>query len=97
MTVDEYLEIEQQRGKFISGGGCVLVLVWTFLSLSHEHLSSPASASQLTSSEQLAIDAEQDGTVFGREKEEEKRAKDEKWARYTDTHPKGEGNTMNRG
>ena len=23
MTIDEYLEIERQRGKFISGGGCV--------------------------------------------------------------------------
>ncbi|KAI0780558.1 serine/threonine protein phosphatase PP2A-associated protein [Trametes elegans] len=78
MSVDEYLQIEQQRGNIISGGG-------------------PASESQPTSKEQLAIDAEQDGTAFGEEKAEEKRLKDESWAQYTDTHPKGAGNTMNRG
>jgi len=48
-------------------------------------------------SERLALDAEDDGTIFGGEKQEEKRQKDESWARYTDTHPKGAGNTMNRG
>lgn len=78
MTVDEYLEIERQRGNVITGGG-------------------PQSAEKLTTSEQLALDAEMDGTVFGEQKVEEKRQKDEKWAQYTDTHPKGAGNTMNRG
>lgn len=50
-----------------------------------------------TESEQLAIDAEQDGTAFGRDREEMKRTKDENWARYTDENQKGAGNTMNRG
>ena len=30
-------------------------------------------------------------------KAEEKRQKDEKWARYKDDNPRGAGNTMNRG
>jgi len=38
-----------------------------------------------------------DGTLFAEGREEEKRQKDESWARYTDSHPKGAGNTMNRG
>ncbi|TFK94812.1 TAP42-like protein [Polyporus arcularius HHB13444] len=78
MTIDEYLEIEGQRGNIISGGG-------------------PQSESQPTSKEQLALDAEQDGTAFGEEKEEEKRQKEEAWAQYTDANPRGAGNTMNRG
>ncbi|KIY50826.1 TAP42-like protein [Fistulina hepatica ATCC 64428] len=78
MSVDELLEIERQRGRFISGGG-------------------PASENAPTSSEQLAMDAEMDGTAFGEVKVEEKRLKDEKWAQYTDTHTRGAGNTMNRG
>ncbi|KAI0718283.1 TAP42-like protein [Fomitopsis betulina] len=78
MTVEEYLEVEQERGNIITGGG-------------------PASEARLTTKEQLALDAEQDGTAFGEEKEEEQRQKDEKWARYTDTHPKGAGNTLDRG
>ncbi|KAJ3483912.1 hypothetical protein NLI96_g5990 [Meripilus lineatus] len=78
MTIDEYLEIEGQRGNIISGGG-------------------PQSEAKLTTSEQLALDSEMDGTLFGEEKAEEKRQKDETWAQYTDTHPKGAGNTMNRG
>ena len=57
----------------------------------------PQSEERLTTSEQLALDAEMDGTVFAGERGEEKRQKDESWARYTDTHPKGAGNTMNRG
>ncbi|KAG8741848.1 hypothetical protein FRC10_002358 [Ceratobasidium sp. 414] len=56
-----------------------------------------ASEEAPTSSEQLAIDAEQDGTRLGEEKSEEKRLKDEDWAIYTDENPKGMGNTMNRG
>ncbi|KAG9127214.1 hypothetical protein FRC07_000175 [Ceratobasidium sp. 392] len=56
-----------------------------------------ASEEAPTSSEQLAIDAEQDGTRFGEEKSEEKRLKGEDWAVYTDENPKGMGNTMNRG
>ncbi|KAF5373588.1 hypothetical protein D9758_000807 [Tetrapyrgos nigripes] len=78
MSIDDYLEIERQRGKFISGGG-------------------PASEQEPTSSEQLAIDAEMDGTLEGEEKAEMKRQKDEKWAVFTDENPRGSGNTMNRG
>lgn len=43
------------------------------------------------------MDSEMDGTVAGEEKAEEKRQKDEKWAQFKDTHPRGAGNTMNRG
>ncbi|EGN95591.1 hypothetical protein SERLA73DRAFT_186691 [Serpula lacrymans var. lacrymans S7.3] len=78
MAIDEYLEIERQRGNFLTGGGA-------------------QSAAEPTSSEQLAVDAETDGTAFGEMKAEEKRQKDENWAQYTDTNPKGAGNTMNRG
>ncbi|KAI0094052.1 TAP42-like protein [Irpex rosettiformis] len=78
MSIDQYLEIEQQRGNVITGGG-------------------PASENKLTTSEQLQVDSEMDGTAFADERAEEKRQKDEKWAQYTNTHPKGAGNTMNRG
>ncbi|KAF9027493.1 TAP42-like protein, partial [Hymenopellis radicata] len=77
MTIEEYLEVERQRGNILTGGG-------------------PASEAAPTSSEQLALDAEMDGTVQSDEKAEEKRLKDENWARYTDENPKGAGNTMNR-
>ena len=62
-------------------------------------LIAPSSASQnrRTTSEQLQLDSEMDGTLFGEQRAEEKRQKDEKWAQYTDSHPKGAGNTMNRG
>ncbi|KAI0333615.1 serine/threonine protein phosphatase PP2A-associated protein [Cubamyces sp. BRFM 1775] len=78
MSVEEYLELELERGNIITGGG-------------------PASEQKPTSKEQLALDAEQDGTKFGEEKAEEKRQRDESWAQYTDANPKGAGNTMNRG
>ncbi|KAF9013998.1 TAP42-like protein [Cyathus striatus] len=78
MSIDEYLQIEQERGNVITGGG-------------------PASEQQPTSSEQLAIGAEMDGTLEGEEMEEQKRQKTEKWALYTDENPRGAGNTMNRG
>jgi len=51
----------------------------------------------LTDSEQLALDAEMDGAEEGERRAEEKRQKDESWARWTDDNPKGVGNTMNRG
>lgn len=57
----------------------------------------PQSAANPTSSEQLTMDAEEDGTAFGDAKSEEKRRKDEEWARFTDVNPRGAGNTMNRG
>lgn len=57
----------------------------------------PESQNKLTTSEQLQLDSEMDGTTFGEDKAEEKRQKDEKWAQYTDANPKGAGNTMNRG
>ncbi|KAF9265684.1 hypothetical protein L218DRAFT_957310 [Marasmius fiardii PR-910] len=78
MSIDEYLEIERQRGKFISGGG-------------------PASEAAPTTSEQLTLDSEMDGTREGEENSEAKRQKDEKWAVFTDENPRGAGNTMNRG
>jgi len=78
MSIDDYLEVERQRGNIISGGG-------------------PQSETQLTTKEQLTLDSEQDGTVFGEDKAEEKRQQDEKWAQYTDSHPRGAGNTLNRG
>lgn len=58
---------------------------------------SPQSYNAPTKKEQLALDAENDGAVFGEEKAEEKRLEDEQWAQFTDTHPRGAGNTMNRG
>jgi len=78
MSVDEYLEIERQRGNIITGGG-------------------PQSVERLTTSEHLALDADMDGTIFGEQRAEEKRQKDEQWAQYTDANPRGAGNTMNRG
>lgn len=57
----------------------------------------PASENVPTSSEQLAIDAEMDGTIEGAASSERKRLKDENWSIYTDENPKGAGNTMNRG
>ncbi|KAJ7256502.1 TAP42-like protein [Mycena haematopus] len=78
MSIDEYLQIEQERGNILTGGG-------------------PGSENALTTSEQLAVDAEMDGSRDGAEKEEIKRLKDENWAQFTDENPKGAGNTMNRG
>jgi len=78
MTIDEYLEIERQRGGILSTGG-------------------PQSEAKHTSSEQLTIDSEMDGAVLGELKTEEQRHKDEQWAQYKDAHPRGAGNTMNRG
>jgi hypothetical protein len=45
----------------------------------------------------LELAAENDGTVEGEAKFEQKRQKEEKWAMYTDENKKGAGNTMNRG
>jgi immunoglobulin-binding protein 1 len=45
----------------------------------------------------LALAAEEDGTVLGGEKYEQKRRKEEDWAVYTEANRKGAGNTMNRG
>ncbi|KAK0463786.1 TAP42-like protein [Desarmillaria tabescens] len=78
MTIDQYLEVERQRGNILSGGG-------------------PGSENTPTSSEQLTMDSEMDGMVEGEAKAEEKRLKDENWARFTDENPRGAGNTMNRG
>ncbi|KAJ7137728.1 TAP42-like protein [Mycena epipterygia] len=78
MSIDEYLQIEQERGNILTGGG-------------------PASETALTSSEQLELESEMDGTKDGAEKEEVKRLKDESWAQFTEANPRGAGNTMNRG
>ena len=96
MSTDEYLEIERQRGNIITGGGCVFICYVPCSMILYRGYS-PASQSAPTSSEQLAIDAEMDGTAEGELKAEEKRGKDESWARYTDENPRGSGNTMNRG
>ena len=50
-----------------------------------------------TTSELLELAAENDGTVEGASKAEEKRNKEENWARYTEENKRGAGNTMNRG
>jgi immunoglobulin-binding protein 1 len=93
MTIDEYLEIEKARGGIIQGGGYMQPF---FLPASIlNSICSPQTG--LTESEQLLVDSEQDGTIFGEQKAEEKRLKDEKWAQFTDANPRGAGNTMNRG
>jgi immunoglobulin-binding protein 1 len=50
-----------------------------------------------TDSELLALAAEDDGTMLGEEKGEQKRRKEEDWSVYAEANPKGAGNTMNRG
>ncbi|KAK8846728.1 hypothetical protein IAR55_005815 [Kwoniella newhampshirensis] len=50
-----------------------------------------------TDSELLDLAAEDDGTALAEIKGEQKRQKEENWARYTDENKKGAGNTMNRG
>lgn len=97
MSIDELLQIEMDAGKFISGGGYVEQPVDVPHGLNFFISVSPESEADPTSSEQLAIDAEQDGTAFGEDKAEQKRQKDENWAMYTDVNAKGAGNTMNRG
>lgn len=96
MTVDEYLEIERQRGNIISGGGYVS---GSEHGMRFEYVVNcrPQSASRPTRSEQLALDSEMDGTYEGERRAEEKRLEDERWARFTDANPRGAGNTMNRG
>lgn len=68
---------------------------WSFSTFTD--LRSPASEVAPTSSEQLALDAEEDGTLLGEANTEKKRQKDENWAVFTDENPKGTGNTMKRG
>jgi immunoglobulin-binding protein 1 len=96
MSIDEYLQIERERGNILSGGGYVFSSIDHSLFLLRTHVR-PASEAEPTSSEQLTIDAEMDGTTKGEEKAGEKRLKDENWARFTDENPRGSGNTMNRG
>ncbi|KAI0672844.1 TAP42-like protein [Trametes maxima] len=96
MSVEEYLQIEQERGNIITGGGHVHHIKLR-LACAHRKIFRPASENKPTSKEQLAMDAEQDGTLFGEEKAEEQRQQDESWAHYTDHNPRGAGNTMNRG
>lgn len=56
-----------------------------------------ASLEKPTSSQQLKINSEMDGTVAGEEMAEEARKKDEKWSQFKDANARGAGNTMNRG
>lgn len=72
-----------------------VVLAWR--NIANSRYLSPGSEDQLTTSEQLQLDSEMDGTRDAEEKEEQKRQKDEKWAQFTDANPRGAGNTMNRG
>jgi immunoglobulin-binding protein 1 len=60
-------------------------------------MSRQASYDAPTESELLELAAEDDGTVLGAEKAEQKRVKEENWAVYTEANKKGAGNTMNRG
>jgi len=60
-------------------------------------MSRQASYDAPTESELLELAAEDDGTVLGAEKAEQKRLKEENWAVYTEANKKGAGNTMNRG
>jgi hypothetical protein len=69
---------------------------WPFLLLL-TRIRRPQSQNAPTRSEQLTLEAEMDGTREAERKAEEKREEEEQWAQYTDLHPKGEGNTMNRG
>ncbi|ORX34353.1 TAP42-like protein [Kockovaella imperatae] len=56
-----------------------------------------ASADAPTESELLQLAAEEDGTMEGDAKAEQKRLKDENWAQYAEANPRGAGNRMNRG
>lgn len=56
-----------------------------------------ASLEKPTSSQQLKVDSEMDGTVAGEEMAEKARKKDENWSQFKDANAKGAGNTMNRG
>ena len=58
---------------------------------------SQTSAVAPTESELLDLASEQDGTMGADEKSEQKRLKEEDWAQYAETNPRGAGNTMNRG
>lgn len=60
-------------------------------------INSAQSAEQPTTNELLQLAEEQDGTRESEVKGEEKRLKDENWARFTEENRKGAGNTMNRG
>jgi immunoglobulin-binding protein 1 len=60
-------------------------------------MSRQASYDAPTESELLELAAEDDGTVLGAEKAEQKRVKEENWAVYTEANKKGAGNTKNRG
>lgn len=101
MSIDEYLQIERERGNILTGGGYVEAFAFPSITSGLTSLLifpyRPQSEQEPTSSEQLTLDAEQDGTAFADEQAEAKRLKDENWARYTDENPKGAGNTMNRG
>ncbi|WVW78768.1 hypothetical protein I302_100730 [Kwoniella bestiolae CBS 10118] len=50
-----------------------------------------------TESELLELAAENDGSTLAEEKAEQKRLKEENWARFADENKKGAGNTMNKG
>jgi len=56
-----------------------------------------ASENAPTSTEQLQLDTEMDGTAFAEDREEEQRRKDEDWAVWTEANPKGGGNRGNKG
>jgi hypothetical protein len=56
-----------------------------------------ASADAPTESELLELAAEEDGTMAGVEAGEKRRRKEEDWALFAETNPRGAGNTLNRG
>jgi hypothetical protein len=81
----------------LQAAGEISLFTFSASSLNYCVFFSPASQNAPTSSEQLQIDSEMDGTAEGEEKAEQKRQKDEKWAQFTDANQRGTGNTMNRG
>jgi immunoglobulin-binding protein 1 len=76
------------EGEFVNAEIC---------SISSDSVSREASFNAPTSKEILQEASEMDGTLGGEEKSEQKRKEEEEWALYTEAHPKGMGNTMNRG
>lgn len=79
MSIDEYLDIERERGNILQGGG-------------------PKNTQEVNDerSAKKAFEEEED-TLEGDRRREEKRQKDLEWDEWKDSHKRGEGNRMNMG
>jgi hypothetical protein len=86
---------QRSRGKGISSLEEGKSSLPTVFSIANQYRQ--ASYDAPTESELLELAAEDDGTVLGEQKAEQKRVKEENWAVYTEANKKGAGNTMNRG